>query len=298
MSSNEIRINVFGDFCLVGVDSKNYKLGDDVRAFMSGAVNIANLECPVTNAETKRSLRSVNFKVDPGLLKVLDGFQVVSLANNHIADYLDQGIQDTIRHVEEKGLKWFGVGKTYEEALKPCIIECQGRKIAFLGATRWANPGSEHEWGTAVEKTGKLKKLIKQLKAEGCIVIPYFHWGYEYVRIPAPKERGIAKACIDAGADIVIGGHPHIFQGYEVYKGKYIYYSLGNTVFQSERFNNGMAMIIDDPRLFNSFFVSITIDENGVLHPEPKFYQLSDTGVRMLTEEEAFLQKKELEEVH
>ena len=117
------------------------------------------------------------------------------------------------------------------------------------------------------------------------------------MRIPAPKERGIAKACIDAGADIVIGGHPHVFQAYEVYKGKYIYYSLGNTVFQSERFNNGMAMIIDDPRLFNSFFVSITIDENGILHPEPKFYQLSDTGVRMLTDEEADPQKKELEEV-
>ena len=297
MSSNEIRINVFGDFCLVGVDPNNYKLGDDVRALMSGAINVANLECPVTSAETKRSLRSVNFKVEPELLEVLDGFQAVSLANNHIADYLDQGIQDTIKHVDEKGLKWFGVGKTYTEALKPCIIECQGRKIAFFGATRWANPDSEHEWGTAVERIGKLKKLIRELKSSGCIVIPYFHWGYEYVRIPAPKERGIAKACIDAGADIVIGGHPHIFQGYEVYKGKYIYYSLGNTVFQSERFNNGMAMIIDDPRLFNSFLVSITIDENGILHPEPKFYQLSDTRVRMLTEEEAAAQKKELEKV-
>ena len=103
MSSNEIRINVFGDFCLVGVDQNNYKLGDDVRALMSGAINVANLECPVTSAETKRSLRSVNFKVEPELLKILDGFQAVSLANNHIADYLDQGIQDTIKHVAITG---------------------------------------------------------------------------------------------------------------------------------------------------------------------------------------------------
>ena len=291
-----LKVNIFGDFCLFGIDPNNYKFGDDIKALMSGAVNIANLECPITDADTPKPLQNVNFKVAPELLKILDGFQVVSLCNNHIGDYLDQGIQDTIKHVEEKGLKWFGVGPTYYEALKPCIIESQGRKIAFFGASRWCNIG-EHKWGTAVEKTGKLKKLIKELKAEGCIVIPYFHWGYEYVRIPAPLQRKIAKACIDAGADIVIGAHPHIFQAYEVYKGKYIYYSLGNTVFQSANFNNGMAMIIDDPRLFNSFFVSITIDENNDLHPEPKGYQLSDTGVRLLTPEEEQKQKEELEEV-
>lgn len=295
--SDRIKINVFGDFCLVSVDPNNYKIGDDIRAIMSGAINVANLECPITDAETKAPFQSVNFKVKPELLTVLDGFQVVTLCNNHIGDYLDQGIQDTIKHVEEKGLKWFGVGKTYDDALKPCIIESQGRKIAFFAASRWHNLTKGREWGTAVEKIGKLKKLIKQLKAEGCIVIPYFHWGYEYVRIPAPKERSIAKACIDAGADIVLGAHPHIFQAYEVYKNKYIYYSLGNTVFQSERFNNGMAMIIDDPRLFNSFFVSITIDENNNLHPEPIFHHLSDTGVRLLTKEEEQKQKEELEEV-
>ena len=223
-----LKVNIFGDFCLFGIDPSNYKFGDDIKALMSDAVNIANLECPITDADTPKPLQNVNFKVAPELLKILDGFQVVSLCNNHIGDYLDQGIQDTIKHVEEKGLKWFGVGPTYDEALKPCIIESQGRKIAIFGASRWCNIG-EHKWGTAVEKTGKLKKLIKELKAEGCIVIPYFHWGYEYVRIPAPLQRKIAKACIDAGADIVIGAHPHIFQAYEVYKGKYIDFEAKNT---------------------------------------------------------------------
>lgn len=143
----------------------------------------------------------------------------------------------------------------------------------------------------------KIKKLIKSLKQEGYFVIPYFHWGYEHVRIPSPRKRKIAKSCIDAGADIVIGAHPHVFQAYEVYKDKYIYYSLGNAVFHSAIFNSGISMIKDDPRLFNSFFVSLTIDENGKCYPITKGYQLSDTGIRLLTNEEEEKQIIELEEV-
>ena len=295
-ANNKIKINVFGDLCLFGVDPNNFKFGNDVKELMQNSLNIGNLECPITNAETKKPLRSVNFKVPPKSLKILDGFHVLSLCNNHIGDYMDQGIQDTIKNVEEKGFKWFGVGKTYYEALNPCIIEWQGRKIAAFGAGRWANIGEEHQMGTAPEKIGKIKKLIKELKKQGCFVIPYFHWGYEYVRIPAPRERKIAKACIDAGADIVIGAHPHIYQAYEIYKGKHIFYSLGNAIFLSERFNNGMAMIIDDPRLFNSFAVSITLDGDKC-EVETKGYQLSDTGLRLLTGEEEAKQKQELEEV-
>ena len=296
MSESKIKINIFGDLCLFGVDPNSFKFGDDVKALMSDALNVGNLECPITEAETKKPLRSVNFKVPAESLSIIENFQVVSLCNNHIGDYLDQGIQDTIKNLEENDFKWFGVGKTYDEALKPCIIEWQGRKIALFGASRFTNIGEDHSWGTAVEKIGKLKKLIKDLKQQGCFVIPYFHWGYEYVRIPSPRERKIAKACIDAGADIVIGAHPHIYQAYEIYNGKHIYYSLGNAIFMSSCFNNGMAMILDDPRLFNSFAVSITLDGDKC-EVETKGYQLSDTGLRLLTPEEERAQKKELEEV-
>ena len=295
--NNKTRINVFGDLCLFGVDPNSFKFGDDVKALMHEAVNVGNLECPVTEATTQKGYKSAHFKVPEESLKLLEGFQVLSLSNNHIADYLEEGIQDTIKHVEEKGFKWFGVGTSYDEAQKPCIIEAGGHKIAFFGASRWANISKELKIGTASENISKLKKQIKALKSQGCIVIPYFHWGYEYVRIPAPRERKIAKACIDAGADIVIGSHPHIYQGYEIYKGKPIYYSLGNAIFLSERFNNGMAPIKDDPRLFNAFFVSIIIDEDNNIHSEPIFYQLSNTGVRLLTAEEEQTQINELESV-
>ncbi len=291
-----LKINIFGDLCLYGIDPNKFKFGDDVKELMNGALNIGNLECPITEASTKKKLQAINFKVSPESLNILEGFHVVSLCNNHIGDYLDQGIQDTIKNLEEKGFKWFGVGKTYDEALKPCIIEWHGRKIAFFGASRFANIGEDHSWGTAVEKIGKLKKLIKELKQQGCFVIPYFHWGYEYVRIPSPRERKIAKTCIDAGADIVIGAHPHIYQAYEIYNGKYIFYSLGNAIFLADNFNNGMAMILDDPRLFNSFAISITLDGDKC-EVETKGYQLSDTGLRLLTNEEELTQKQELEAV-
>lgn len=294
---NKTRINVFGDLCLFGVDPNSFKFGDDVKALMHEAVNVGNLECPITEATTQKGYKSAHFKVPKGSLKLLEGFQVLSLANNHIADYLKEGIQDTIKHVEEKGFKWFGVGTSYDEAQKPCIIEAGGHKIAFFGASRWANISKELKIGTASENISKLKNQIKALKSQGCIVIPYFHWGYEYVRIPAPRERKIAKACIDAGADTVIGSHPHIYQGYEIYKGKPIYYSLGNAIFLSERFNNGMAPIKDDPRLFNAFFLQIIIDDNQQVEVQPIGYQLSDTGLRLLTQEEQEKQNQELEQI-
>lgn len=293
---NKTRINVFGDLCLFGVDPNSFKFGDDVKGLMHDAVNVGNLECPVTDATTQKGYKSAHFKVPKESLKLLEGFQVLSLANNHIADYLEEGIQDTIKHVEEKGFKWFGVGTSYDEALKPCIIEAGYHKIAFFGASRWANIDRKHPTGTAPESISIIKKQIRALKALGCIVIPYFHWGYEYVRIPAPRERKIAKACIDAGADVVIGSHPHIYQGYEIYKGKPIYYSLGNAIFLSERFNNGMAPIKDDPRLFNAFFLQITLQDNQV-QVQPIGYQLSDTGLRLLTPEEQEKQNQELEQV-
>ena len=296
-ANNKIKINVFGDLCLFGVDPNNFKFGDDVKALMHDAINVGNLECPITDATTQKGFKSAHFKVPKASLKLLEDFQVLSLANNHIADYLEQGIQDTISSLKEKSFQYFGLGKNDQEALSPIIIESAEHRIAFFGASRWANIDKDHPTGTAPENISNLKRLIKDLKKQGCIVIPYFHWGYEYVRIPAPRERKIAKACIDAGADIVIGSHPHIYQGYEIYKGKPIYYSLGNAIFLSERFNNGMAPIKDDPRLFNAFFLQITIDNNKQVEVKPIGYQLSDTGLRLLTPDEQKKQKQELEQV-
>ncbi len=293
---NKTRINVFGDLCLFGVDPNSFKFGDDVKALMHDAINVGNLECPITEATTQIGFKSAHFKVSPDSLSLVQEFQVLSLANNHIADYLEQGIQDTINNLDKKILQYFGLGKTLDEALAPLIIYRNGHKVAFFGATRWSNIDKSHSTGTAPESISKIKKQIRALKELGCIVIPYFHWGYEYVRIPAPRERKIAKACIDAGADIVIGSHPHIYQGYEIYKGKPIYYSLGNAIFLSERFNNGMAPIKDDPRLFNAFFLQITLQDNQV-QVQPIGYQLSDTGLRLLTSEEQEKQIQELEEV-
>lgn len=295
-ANNKIKINVFGDLCLFGVDPNNFKFGNDVKALMHEVINVGNLECPITDATTQKGFKSVHFKVSKESLKLLEDFQVLSLANNHIADYLEQGIQDTIINLNEKGFQYFGIGEATDEALAPLILKCDEYRIAFFGASRWANIDKDHPTGTAPENISKIKKQIRALKALGCIVIPYFHWGYEYVRIPAPRDRKIAKACIDAGADIVIGSHPHIYQGYEIYKGKPIYYSLGNAIFLSERFNNGMAPIKDDPRLFNAFFLQITLQDNQV-QVQPIGYQLSDTGLRLLTPEEQEKQNQELEQV-
>ena len=95
-----------------------------------------------------------------------------------------------------------------------------------MGATRYAN--ARRCYGTAPENIRRLQKIIRNMKKEGCFVVPYFHWGYEYIRTPSPHERKIARVCINTDAYLVVGSHPHIYQAVEKYKKRMIFYSLVN----------------------------------------------------------------------
>ncbi len=184
---------------------------------------VGNLEGPITNKESV----SVNTKMgegknfvftfDPSVAKVLaeNNIKMVNLGNNHILNQGKGGVEQTKKYLDEAGVKYFG-DADYLETKFP-----NGSLVSFIGYN-YSESGSEEK---AIEE-------IKKAKQQSDVVIVCPHWGTEYkVGDPGESIRSLAHRFIEAGADVIIGTHPHVIQMNEEYKGKKIYYSLGNFVF-------------------------------------------------------------------
>ena len=186
--------------------------------FENDDFSYVNLEGTLTTYN-KKTAKRFNFKGDPSYTNILisGGIEGVNISNNHSNDYGITGYDDTQKYLEEAKIDYFG----YDNIL---IKKIKGKKIAFVGYTGV---------GLWVDNDKEMTKTIKKLKEEDKvdIVIANFHWGIEYSHAMTETQRKRAHLAIDSGADIVIGSHPHCLQGMELYKDKYIVYSLGNFVF-------------------------------------------------------------------
>ncbi len=159
------------------------------------------------------------------------GFDVVSLANNHVWDFGKRALLSTPGYLDQVGIKHAGTGENLDAAFAPAIIEVKGTRIAFFSATRIFNfGGSEHEafTYTAWADMDRLGAAIRKAKPDVDLVVVAAHWGAEYQDRPADEIVKLAHEMVDAGADIILGGHPHVPQGIERYNGAFIIYSLGN----------------------------------------------------------------------
>ncbi len=196
-----------------------------------------NLEAPFT-INGRAFKKKFTFKVDPGFAEsiVHAGFDVASLANNHILDFGEEGLVSTLKVLDSLKIAHTGAGLNREEAEKPAVIKRNGKSVGFLSYSLtypsefWA--GSK-KCGTAYPSFNRVRKSINDLKSRCDFVVVQFHWGSELRTTPKSYQKWFAHASIDAGADIVIGHHPHVLQGIEIYKGRLIAYSLGNFVFGS-----------------------------------------------------------------
>lgn len=229
-------INVFGDF--VTDESPNkIILGDELKDSLNKAsFNICNFEGPVAGVgiPIKKSGPNLSIHADsPSWLKK-NNFNIVTLANNHIMDYGEEALFTTLKNLQE--INAIGAG-TWENAYKPLIIEQEGKKIAFIALTHCEfgtltdQYDKRHTCGTAWINHDNVNTIILNLKKETDYIIVLAHCGYEHLEQPLPEWRTRYKSLIDCGCDIVIASHPHIIQGYETYKGKPIFYSLGNFFF-------------------------------------------------------------------
>ncbi|RXI98698.1 CapA family protein [Anaerobacillus alkaliphilus] len=189
--------------------------------FSKDDLTMVNLEGPLTTATTKAK-KQFAFKGNPDYTEILTlgGIDVVNLANNHTFDYLQKGYDDTKKHLKQAGVGYFG----YEDYH---IHDIKGVKIGFLGYTGWNDT-------TTIRS--QIKEDIQALRGQGThIIIVNFHWGQEKSYVPNQTQKSLGRHTIDAGADLVVGHHPHVVQGIEMYKDKFIVYSLGNFMFGGNR---------------------------------------------------------------
>jgi hypothetical protein len=230
---------------------------------------ILNLETAVTFHTEKDTSQLYNFKSDPIALSGIKdaGFDLVTLANNHALDYQKAGLLDTFHYLEEHGLGYFGAGKNTDEAYQSVEVEIKGKKIKFLGFSRFVPAVHWYEGEGPVVASGyqedRVYETIKREKKGTDYLIIYIHWGVERNNQPEEWQRNYAKNMIDSGADVIIGSHPHVLQGFEYYKGKPIAYSLGNFVFpdyvSGKTAETGLlTLTINDSELtmyFNPYFI-------------------------------------------
>lgn len=219
-----------------GADYPFLKVADFIR---HADIAFANLETPITPGAPVPSGAMV-FRADDsaGAALARAGFDIVSLANNHTPNFGEVGLLNTLNNLEKAEVKYAGAGKDIDQATKPVYIEKSGITFAFLAYTDGNIVPSEYEAntnraGTAFMKKSNMITTVRDIRKNKSadIIIVSMHAGDEYVPEPHTLQKEFARAAIDAGADMVIGHHPHVIQTTEVYKGKYIFYSLGNFIF-------------------------------------------------------------------
>ncbi len=210
--------------------------GGALRRLVKGAdLAIANFENPAPNRFAYHTKGTV-FSADPRLIDGLRnaGLDYVSLANNHIRDAGAQGILDTIANLNKRGIAHSGAGRNLAAARAPAMLDAGGVKVAILGYDTIARgyAATATRAGSAQLTAAAVRHDVAAARRAGAdVVIVFPHWGTEYDPTPFAGQQRLARACIDAGADLVIGNHAHWAGAMETYKGKPIWYALGNFVF-------------------------------------------------------------------
>ncbi|WOO36574.1 CapA family protein [Anaerocolumna sp. AGMB13020] len=237
-----------GDIYLSDVVANTYKgkgieaiVEKELLAEMQNAdITMSNQEFAFSTGGTAAEDKQYTFRVNPDYITAFQdmGIDIVTLANNHTMDFGLTALEDSFDTLKGAGIDYVGAGSNLSDARKIHYTENQGKTIAFLAASRVI---PVYEWNAAENKAGLfttydptfLLEDIKTASENSDYVVVYLHWGIERAELPKDYQHSLAKQYIDAGADLVIGSHPHVLQGVEYYKGKPIIYSLGNYIFYS-----------------------------------------------------------------
>ncbi|BAI92409.1 CapA family protein [Arthrospira platensis] len=226
-------VNLAGSFAQKVGDNYSWAFSE-LQEYRDADLAMVNLENPLTRATLARPNRQFNFKADPEAVKVLTegGIDLVNLANNHIMDYEEAGLVETLETLQQAGIHAIGAGRDIMEARRPKIIEVRGQRIAYFGYyDADFNAAGENRAGTNSRDHERIAADIQAVRDQVDWVIVNYHWGVELSDYPGDWQIDLGRYTIDQGADVVIGHHPQVLQGAEIYKGRPIVYSLGNFIF-------------------------------------------------------------------
>ena len=246
-------------------------------------LRIANLECVIATKGTAE-IKPFTFRAEPRTIPAIARyFDGVSVANNHSGDFGKDAFAQQLDLLDAARLPYFGGGRDLAAAHRPWIVERNGLSIAFLGYVEFKPRSFEASASRpGVAWSGEDEQVLRDIQTARAqfhadIVIPFMHWGWEDEGNPSERQRVFARRMLDAGADMVVGGHPHVTQGAEVYKGKPIVYSLGNFLF------NGF----DTEATTTGWLLEAKIGKSGVRSWRTRVVGLAPNGVPRLDENAA-----------
>ena len=208
-----------------------------------GDIVFGNLECPLSTVGPHQPRGACIFRADPKTVKVLalGGFDIVSLANNHALNSGRAALLQTLDHLERAGIAYVGAARTRARGSDPTFITVGDIRVGFLAYTDLSFDCGSY---SRVDKDlARLRQQIEQVGNNCDLLIVSYHWGEEYRRKPTSRQVKVAHASIEAGADVVLGHHPHILEGIELYRNRPIIYSMGNFIFDQrsgERMESGI----------------------------------------------------------
>jgi len=245
-SMEKISIFISGDFCPIHQaeevflnDFDEKRIFDDFEEIIQKSdISVTNLESPLTQINEPIGKSGPNFRTDPEIAKTIKetGFDLVTLANNHIYDQGEDGLNETITSLVDQDLEFVGAGNTLSEAQTPFYISIKGLKIAFINfslAGLWC--ANENHGGSNSMNLIDNFNQIRSANQNADIVILIIHGGHEHQHYPSPETIKRYRFYAQSGADAIVAHHPHSIQGYEVYEETPIFYSLGNFLFPPYR---------------------------------------------------------------
>lgn len=199
----------------------------------AGDITWANLECPLSTRGAHAPKDCV-FRADPSTVKVLQdgGFDVVSIANNHTLNSGRRTFLDTMDILDRNGILYCGGRRDPETAWWPVYVQVGGLCVGFMAYTDLSFAhGSDNK---VAQDLSNLTERVREADAKCDLLVVSLHWGEEYRQLPTQRQRQVARATADAGADLILGHHPHVLEGIAAYRGVPILYSMGNFVFDQK----------------------------------------------------------------
>ena len=248
-------------------------------------VAFLNLETSIARGGARLPGKGIWFRSAPEFAQELAnaGVDVVTLANNHVLDYDDPAFAETLSNLAQTGIAVCGGGKNMADARRPAVLSANGISVAFLGYSEFAHiywsaarpkrfVAGEASPGISCWDREAIIEDIRRAKRLADHVVVSFHWGDEYVSMPAERQVSLAHAAIDAGASVVHGHHPHVLQPVEVYHGGVIFYSLGNFVFDQKK-----------PATVESMIAHVTFSPEALVRAEIIPVRIEECRPRPLT---------------
>lgn len=264
-AGNTVKLLFAGDVVLDDSAGALIERGGDPFAgfaplFARADIRLANLECVVATTGNAGD-KNYTFRAHPRVLPVLKKhFDALALANNHSGDYGREAFAEMLGLLQGAGLGQFGGGHNLREAHTPLIVERKGLRIALLGYNEFMPRSFEADFDAPGSAWSEDEQVVADIRAARSVhhadlVIPVMHWGWENELVANARQRQLARTMVAAGADAVIGGHPHVRQDIEIVNGKPVVYSVGNFVMkETDNANQRLGWVLE-----------LNLDKTGVV---------------------------------